>query len=199
MVSGERLILASKSAARQAMLEGAGVPFAVQVADVDENAVKATHDPADAAGLAVELARVKALAVSRHDADAWVLGADQTLAFDGGLVSKAGSLEDARRQLASMRGQTHQLHSGAALARNGQVVWSGVDTVDLRMRNFSDAFLDAYLKAEGERLLACVGSYRLEGMGSQLFEAVDGDYFTVLGLPLWPVLAELRRAGVLRS
>ena len=199
MVSGERLILASKSAARQAMLEGAGVPFAVQVADVDENAVKATHDPADAAGLAVELARVKALAVSRHDADAWVLGADQTLAFDGGLVSKAGSLEDARRQLASMRGRTHQLHSGAALARNGQVVWSGVDTVDLRMRNFSDAFLDAYLKAEGERLLACVGSYRLEGMGSQLFEAVEGDYFTVLGLPLWPVLAELRRAGVLRS
>lgn len=199
MVSGERLILASKSAARQAMLEGAGVPFAVQVADVDENAVKATHDPADAAGLAVELSRVKALAVSRHDADAWVLGADQTLAFDGGLVSKAGSLEDARRQLASMRGRTHQLHSGAALARNGQVVWSGVDTVDLRMRNFSDAFLDAYLKAEGERLLACVGSYRLEGMGSQLFEAVEGDYFTVLGLPLWPVLAELRRAGVLRS
>jgi predicted house-cleaning NTP pyrophosphatase (Maf/HAM1 superfamily) len=90
-VSGERLILASKSAARRAMLEGAGVPFAVQVADVDEDAVKAIHDPADAAGLAVELARVKALAVSRHDADAWVLGADQTLAFEGGLVSKAGS------------------------------------------------------------------------------------------------------------
>lgn len=196
---GERLILASKSAARRAMLEGAGVPFSVQVADVDEDAVKATHDPADAAGLAVELARVKALAVSRHDADAWVLGADQTLAFDGGLVSKAKSPGDARTQLASMRGRTHQLHSGAALARNGQMVWSGVDTVDLRMRNFSDAFLDAYLKAEGEGVLACVGSYRLEGMGAQLFEAVEGDYFTVLGLPLWPVLEELRRAGVLRS
>ena len=195
----ERLILASKSAARRAMLEGAGVPFSVQVADVDEDAVKATHDPADAARLAVELARVKALAVSRHDADAWVLGADQTLAFEGGLVSKAGTLDEARERLKAMRGKTHQLHSGAALARNGQVVWSGVDTVDLRMRNFSDAFLDAYLKAEGEGLLACVGSYRLEGMGAQLFEAVDGDFFTVLGLPLWPVLAELRRAGVLRS
>ena len=96
-----------------------------------------------------------------------------------------------------MRGKAHQLHSGAALARNGQVVWSGVDTATMRMRNFSDAFLDAYLKAEGEGLLACVGSYRLEGMGSQLFEAVEGDYFTVLGLPLWPVLAELRRAGVI--
>lgn len=198
-MSGERLILASKSAARRAMLEDAGVPFTVQAADVDEDTVKVTHDPADAAGLAVELARVKALAVSRHDADAWVLGADQTLAFEGGLVSKAASLDQALTRLTAMRGKAHQLHSGAALARNGQVVWSGVDTATMWMRNFSDAFLDAYLKAEGGNLLSCVGSYRLEGMGSQLFEAVEGDYFTVLGLPLWPVLAELRRAGVLRS
>jgi len=196
---GERLILASKSAARRAMLKSANVSFAVQVADVDEEAVKTTHDPADAAGLALELARVKALAVSRHDAEAWVLGADQTLSFQGGLVSKAASLDEARARLAAMRGKDHQLYSAAALARNGQVVWSGVDTARMRVRNFSDAFLEAYLKAEGEGLLACVGSYRLEGMGSQLFEAVDGDYFTVLGLPLWPVLAELRRAGVLRS
>ncbi len=195
---GERLILASRSAARRAMLDDAGVPFSVQVAVVDEDAVKATHDPADAAGLAVELARIKALAVSRHDADAWVLGADQTLAFDGGLVSKAASLEAARDRLSAMRGRDHQLHSGAALARNGQIVWAGVDTATLRMRDFSDAFLDAYLAAEGEGLLACVGSYRLEGMGAQLFEAIEGDYFTVLGLPLWPVLAELRRAGVLK-
>ncbi len=195
----ERLILASKSAARRSMLADAGVAFSVQVADVDEDAVKAVHDPADAAGLAVELARVKALAVSRHDGDAWVLGADQTLAFDGGLVSKAASLADARTRLGTMRGRTHQLHSGAALARNGQIVWSGVDTATMRVRDFSDAFLDAYLAAEGEALLHCVGAYRLEGMGSQLFEAIEGDYFTVLGLPLWPVLAELRRAGVLRS
>ena len=195
----ERLILASKSAARQAMLTDAGVPFSVQIADVDEDAVKSTHDPADPVGLAVELARVKALAVSRRDPDAWVLGADQTLAFDGGLVSKAGSLAAARVRLASMRGRVHHLHSGAALARNGQIVWSGVDTATMRVRDFSDGFLDAYLTAEGEGLLACVGSYRLEGMGSQLFESIEGDYFTVLGLPLWPVLAELRRAGVLRS
>lgn len=198
-MSGERLILASKSAARRSMLTEAGVSFSVQAADVDEDAVKAAHDPADAAGLAVELARVKALAVSRHDADAWVLGADQTLSFEGGLVSKAGSLEAARARLTTMRGKGHQLHSGAALARNGQIVWSGVDTATMRVRDFSETFLDAYLAAEGEGLLACVGSYRLEGMGSQLFEAVEGDYFTVLGLPLWPVLAELRRAGVLRS
>jgi septum formation protein len=128
-----------------------------------------------------------------------VLGADQTLAFAGGLVSKAPTLTAARAQLAALRGREHQLHSGAALARNGQVVWSGVDTVTMRVRDFSDAFLDAYLAAEGEALLASVGSYRLEGMGSQLFEAVEGDYFTVLGMPLWPVLAELRRAGVLAT
>jgi septum formation protein len=193
------LVLASKSAARRAMLTEAGVAFSVQVADVDEDAVKAVHDPADAAGLALELAQAKALAVSRQDTEAWVLGADQTLGFDGGLVSKAASLGEARARLAAMRGKVHQLHSGAALARNGQIVWSGLDTASLRMRRFSDSFLDAYLTAEGEALLACVGSYRLEGMGAQLFEAVDGDYFTVLGLPLWPVLAELRRAGVLPS
>ncbi len=193
----ERLILASGSAARQAMLRDAGVPFAALVADVDEDALK--RPGVDAAALAVELAVAKALAVSRHDDEAWILGADQTLAFDGGLVSKARSLDEARARLQAMRGQDHQLHSGAALARNGQVVWSGVDTARMRMREFSDGFLDDYLAAEGEALLACVGSYRLEGMGAQLFEAVDGDHFTVLGLPLWPVLAELRRAGVIAT
>src|SRR5690606_26980656 len=170
LVSGERLILASKSAARRAMLENAGVTFAVQAADVDEETVKAAHDPSDPAGLAVELARVKALAVSRHDPDAWVRGADQTLSFADGLVSKAPSLAAARARLAEMRGRTHRLHSGAALAHKGQVVWSGVDTATMRMRDFSDAFLDAYLAGEGEVLLGSVGAYRLEGPGAQLFE-----------------------------
>lgn len=193
----ERLILASRSAARQAMLRQAGAPFAVQVADVDEEALK--RPGVDPAALAVELARAKALAISRRDPDAWVLGADQTLAFDGGLVSKAPDLDAARVRLSAMRGRPHVLHSGAALARGGQVVWSGVDAATLWMRDFSDAFLDAYLAAEGEALLTCVGAYRLEGMGAQLFERIEGDYFTVLGLPLWPVLGELRRAGVIAS
>ena len=198
-MSGEKLVLASKSAARRAMLENAGVAFEVRVAGLDEDAIKAQSGDLDAAALAVRLAEAKALAVSRDDEAAWVLGSDQTLAFDGGLISKAPTLDAARERLKSMRGKTHHLHSGAALAVKGQVVWSGVDTVQMRMRDFSDAFLDAYLAAEGEVLLSCVGSYRLEGLGSQLFEAVDGDYFTVLGLPLWPVLAELRRAGVLAA
>ena len=191
----EILILASRSAARQAMLHDAGVPFSVQVADVDEDVLKTPG--INAAELAIDLARLKALAVSGLNEDAWVLGGDQTLAFDGGLISKARTLDEARERLQAMRGRTHTLHSGAALARGGQIVWSGVDTVTMRMRNFSDRFLEAYLASEGESLLACVGSYRIEGMGSQLFEAVEGDHFTVLGLPLWPLLAELRRTGVL--
>lgn len=197
LLEHDTLILASKSAARRAMLENAGVAFEVRAANVDEDAIKAVSGDLDAAALAVRLAEAKALAVSRDDEGAWVLGSDQTLAFDGGLVSKAKSLDAARDRLKSMRGRSHQLHSGAALATKGQIVWSGVDTVEMRMRHFSDAFLDAYLAAEGEALLSCVGSYRLEGLGSQLFEVVDGDYFTVLGLPLWPVLTELRRAGVI--
>lgn len=191
----EILILASKSAARQAMLNDAGVSFSVQIADVDEDVLKTPG--IDAEKLAVDLAELKALSVSRLNKDAWVLGGDQTLAFDGGLISKARSLEEARQRLLAMRGRMHKLHSGAALAKGGRIVWSGVDTVAMKMRNFSEAFLEAYLLSEGESLLACVGSYRIEGMGSQLFEAVDGDHFTVLGLPLWPVLAELRRAGVI--
>ena len=199
LLERETLILASKSAARRAMLENAGVAFEVRVADVDEDAIKAVSGDLNAAALAVRLAEAKAVAVSRDDESAWVLGSDQTLAFEDGLVSKAKSLDAARERLKSMRGKSHQLHSGAALATKGQIVWSGVDTVEMRMRDFSDALLDAYLAAEGEALLSCVGSYRLEGLGSQLFEAVDGDYFTVLGLPLWPVLAELRRAGVIAA
>lgn len=195
----EPLILASRSAARRALLTNAGVVFSVQDAGVDEDAIKVALSDAAPTDLAVELAAAKALAVSRVRPQAWVLGADQTLSFEGGLASKPKSLDEARARLGQMRGQVHHLHSAAALAHNGAVVWSGVDTATMRMRDFSDVFLDAYLASEGEALLSCVGAYRLEGPGSQLFEAVEGDYFTVLGLPLWPVLAELRRAGVIAT
>lgn len=193
----ERLILASRSAARRALLTQAGVAYAAEDAGVDEQAIKAASGHLSPAELAVELAAAKALAVSRRDPGAWVLGADQTLEFEGGLISKAGTLAEARARLAAMRGRAHSLHSGLALAKDGAVVWSGVETAVMRMRAFSDDFLDAYLAAEGDVLLTVVGSYRLEGLGAQLFEAVEGDYFTVLGLPLWPVLTELRRAGVI--
>lgn len=200
MVTGARLILASRSAARRAMLTGAGVVFSTEDAGVDEDAIKASlpHHPPDQ--LALNLAQAKALAVSRRDPEAWVLGSDQTLAFDGGLISKAASLGEARARLSAMQGRTHDLHSAAALAHGGTVVWSDVDTARMSMRAFSEAFLETYLRSEGEAaLLACVGSYRLEGMGAQLFDRVEGDYFTVLGMPLWSVLAALRRAGVIET
>lgn len=193
------LILASGSAARAAMLSQAGVAFTVEVAGVDEDQIKTAMAGASPEALAEELACAKALAVSRHRPEAWVLGADQTLSFEGGLISKAGSAEAARERLARMRGRTHHLHSGAALARDGQIMWSGVDSVRMVMRQVSDAFLDDYVARETDAIRSCVGSYKLEGLGAQLFQAVEGDYFTVLGMPLWPVLAELRRAGVIAS
>jgi septum formation protein len=195
-VSGP-IVLASGSAARRAMLADAGLTFSVQTSDVDEDALKTPGvDPAD---LARRLAEAKALAVSAALPGAWVIGGDQTLAFDGGLVSKARSMDEAHQRLIQMRGRTHALHSGAALVRDGAVVWLGVDTASMVMRDISDRFLESYLATEGEALLACVGAYRLEGLGAQLFERVDGDYFTVLGLPLWPLLAALRKAGAIAS
>ncbi len=197
--TGQRLILASRSAARRAMLTGAGVAFTARDSAVDEPAIKASLPGIAPTDLALELARAKALAVSRQDPEAWVLGSDQTLDLEGTMVSKARNLSEARDRLLSMRGRTHHLNAAAALARDGTVVWSGVDTARMTMRRFSEGFLDAYLQAEGEDLLGSVGCYRLEGLGSQLFDRVEGDYFTVLGMPLWPVLAELRRAGAIAS
>lgn len=189
------LILASKSSARREVLANAGVSFEIQVAGIDEDALKVPG--VDARELAIELAKAKALAVSEQHPQAVVLGADQTLAFNGGLISKAPSLEAAKARLSDMRGKPHQLHSGVALAQGGKILWADADTAHMRVRDFSDAFLDRYIEVEGEELLHCVGSYRLEGMGSQLFDKVDGDYFTVLGMPLWLVLEQLRQFGVL--
>jgi septum formation protein len=128
--------------------------------------------------------------------DALVLGADQVLAFDGALVSKCASLGEARDLLRRLRGRTHQLISALVLAKAGGAIWRTVETATLKMRDFSDRFLDDYLAAEGEELLKGVGCYRLESRGAQLFERVEGDYFTVLGLPLQPLLAALRQHGI---
>lgn len=194
-----RLILASRSVARRAMLVGAGVHFATGESGVDEPALKAVLGHLNPMGLALELACAKALAVSRQDPEAWVLGSDQTLEVEGLLVSKAPDMATARDRLQALRGRTHHLHAAAGLARGGVIQWSGADTARMTMRRFSGGFLDAYLEAEGEGLLGSVGCYRLEGMGSQLFDCVEGDYFTVLGMPLWPVLEQLRRAGVIQT
>jgi septum formation protein len=192
------IVLASKSAARRSVLEGAGVPFEVQVAGVDEEAIKAgmLAEGAGAREIADALAETKAIRVSQKTAG-FVIGSDQTLEFEGRLYDKAESLEAARARLIELRGKPHKLHSAVVVAKDGAPIWRELVTATLTMRDFSDAFLDAYLAQEGEAALGSVGCYRLEGMGAQLFAKVEGDYFAILGLPLWGLLDLLRRHGEL--
>ncbi len=190
------IILATQSAARRAVLSGAGVPFEAVVAGVDEDAAKGVLLAAGASPKAVAeaLAEQKALAVSSLRGGL-VIGADQTLDLDGQLYDKAETLLEARERLERLRGRTHQLHSAVAVAEGGTVVWRETVSARLTMRNFSEAFLDAYLAEEGSAALGSVGCYRLEGRGAQLFSQIEGDYFTILGLPLFGLLDLLRSRG----
>ncbi|MBV8687851.1 MAG: Maf family protein [Alphaproteobacteria bacterium] len=195
-----RLLLASRSAARRAMLEAAGIPFSTADADLDEEAAKAGLWGAgfDARGVAEELAQLKALSVEAGEGDL-VLGSDQTLERgDGTLLGKPASLDEARGQLQSLRGATHRLHSAAVIAERGEAVWWGCETVELTMRAFSEAFLDDYLDREWEQIRWSVGAYRIEGPGAQLFERIEGSHFAILGMPLLPLLAYLRERGLAR-
>ncbi len=194
-----QLILASASVGRAAVLNGAGLTFRKIPADIDERAIEAAmlrqSGRLDAGQLALHLAAAKAEAVSQLHRDAVVIGADQVMECDGGLFQKPASLEGAREQLRQLRGRGHRLHSGVAVAAGGKAVWQHLDTARLAMRDFSDAFLDAYIAAEGETLLGSVGAYRIEGRGIQLFSCVEGDHFTIIGLPLLPLLGYLRENG----
>jgi nucleoside triphosphate pyrophosphatase len=195
------VVLASKSAARAAMLAAAGVPFATTDAGVDETALKAEllAKGASAREVAVRLADAKACAASAARPGALVVGADQTLELDGRLCDKACDLAGARARLLALRDRPHRLHSAVAAAEGGEVVWRVVESSGLTMRAFSDAFLDGYLAREAGALLGSVGCYRLEGEGAQLFARIEGDYFAILGLPLLPVLAMLRQRGALAA
>lgn len=189
------IVLASGSASRRALLENAGVPFVVDPADVDEGALKYAF-PGDPGALALHLAEAKALAVSTRRAGL-VIGADQVLEYDGKTFDKAMDADEARARLAMLRGRTHWLKGGIAFARDGEIVWRHKSACRMVMRQVSDAFLDDYMTRAGDILTKGVGAYAFEGLGVQLFEHVDGDFFAVLGLDLLPVLAELRRLGVL--
>jgi septum formation protein len=194
------LILASKSAARRAVLDGAGVRYEARVAGVDEDAVK-TSLLAEGAGpreIADALAELKAIRVSSGRPD-FVIGSDQTLDLDGQLYDKAESVEAARARLKLLRGRTHKLHSAVVVAKEGAPIWREIVTASLTMRDFSDAFLEDYLAHEGEHALGSVGCYRLEGPGAQLFSKIEGDYFAILGLPLMGLLDLLRRHGELTA
>lgn len=193
------LVLASGSSARRALLEAAAIPLEIRKPDLDEVALAA---PMVAKGespkaIAQVLARAKALAVSAANPDRLVLAADQTLDLSGQLGMKAPDLASARAQLLALRGIAHQLHSAAVLARDGTVLWQGSQSATLTMRTFSDTFLDTYLDAMGKRVLGTVGGYELEALGIHLFETIEGDQATILGLPLHGVLAALRDAGAL--
>jgi len=193
------VVLASISMSRRMLLEGAGIEFTAVAPGVDEAAVKAQFPDADAASLATVLADRKALAVSIRTPGALVIGGDSTLACEGHLFDKPVDLTAAREQLRSLRGRVHELLSAVSVARDGVVAWRHVASAQLTMRSFSDDFLARYITVSGDALTTSVGAYRLEGLGAQLFERIEGDYFTILGLPLLPLLGWLRTAGVLRS
>lgn len=189
------LILASQSSARKALLSGAGLRFEARPAKIDERALEleSLGNAPPGAATARFLALAKAKALSAADSADVVMGADQTLELEGALLHKPGSLAEAREQLLSLRGRTHHLHSGVALVKGGIELWSAVETASLTFRAFSPAELDTVLALEGEAVLHSVGGYRLEGPAIRFFERIDGDYFTILGLPLLPLLAALRQ------
>lgn len=192
------LILASRSEGRAALLRQAGVEFEALPAAVDEAAVKSSMlaEAAPARDIADTLADLKARRVAGRRPGKLVLGADQVLVSAGRLYDKPRDLEDAAGQLRDLRGRTHELLSAAVIYEDERPVWRHIGRAQLTMRRFTDAFLDEYLARHGESLLATVGGYRLEGGGAQLFSRVEGDYFSVLGLPLLELLGFLRTRGV---
>jgi septum formation protein len=194
-LSLQPLVLASKSDVRGKMLAAIGLRFEIRPAQIDERAIEAEAGVTDAAAVAGLLARAKASAVVRSVPGRLVLGADQTLARGNQRFSKPANRAAAADQLRALRGRTHELHSALALVRDGAVLFDCVDSARLTMRNISDRFLEDYLDMAGDAALASVGGYQLEGIGIHLFERVEGDYFTVLGLPLLPLLSFLRQNG----
>lgn len=197
MQLAKKLTLASKSQIRADILSGAGLAFDMQPSGVDEDGLKATHQ-GNPPALAIALAEAKAKAVA-GDTQGLIVGADQLLHCAGRLFDKPRDMDEARDNLKFFRGKTHQLIGGVVLIEDGETLWTHHQAVTLTMRDFSDAFLDAYLEEAGQRILTSVGCYQLEGLGAHLFEHIDGDYFATLGLPLLPLLAALRHYGGLAA
>lgn len=196
-LADQPLVLASKSASRRFLLESAGIPIEISVANIDERSVEARASVTGSDAVAALLAREKALAVSAQHPDRLVLGADQTLALGQRRFSKPIDRTAAREQLSLLRGRVHTLHSAVAIIRGGRPILEHCAVARLAMRAFSDRFLESYLDAAGDAVTASVGAYQVEGLGIQLFERIEGDHSTILGLPLLPVLDVLRREGAL--
>ena len=191
------LILASKSPARQGLLRNAGLAFEVIPADIDERAIELASGRTDPGKVAALLAREKALAVSVQHRNRFVVGADQTLALGDQRFSKPAGRAEAARQLQALAGRTHELHSAVAVAHEGKQLWSDIAVARMTVRPLDDAAISAYLDAAGAAVDTSVGAYQLEGLGVHLFEQIAGDYFTILGLPLLPLLEFLRSRQLL--
>jgi septum formation protein len=191
---GSPLILASGSKTRQALLKNAGLQFLAVPAAVDERAIEENLPLAgrDPVSVARHLALAKAIEVSQRHPGAYVIGCDQTMSLGDRIFHKAASPDEARDTLTQLRGKAHFLNSAVCLVRDGELLWSEVVRACMQVRDFSDAFLDGYMERNGETILSSVGCYQLEGEGIQLFDAIGGDYFTILGLPLLPLLEALR-------
>jgi septum formation protein len=196
------LILASQSASRRAMLTAAGVAFEAMAAGIDEDSAKDALrvDGLSARDLADALAELKATKLSKRFPERLVLGCDSTVTLDdGSMIDKAADRDELATQLRQMAGTTHSLFSAAVISQGGLPIWRHVDRAKMTMRPMSDEFIEAYLDAEGDDLLGCVGGYKIEGRGAQLFAKVEGSHFTVQGLPLLPLLAYLRVRGMMAS
>jgi len=195
----QTLVLASASTARARLLQGAGIKFVCDPASIDENAVKAAAKESNSAvtTTAATLAETKAMVVSQRHPGALVVGADQILECDGEWFDKATDYDDAVKTLETLRNRTHRLVSAVVVVLDGVPVWQNVETARLTMRAFTDSFLRSYMEEIGLGAFETVGAYRLEGSGVQLFSRIDGNFFTILGLPLLPLLEFLRREGVI--
>jgi septum formation protein len=196
------LILASTSKIRARILEDSGLAFIVEPPGLDETVMRQAVSGEEVLGahdVAEILARAKAEAVSDIARKAYVIGADQVLAFGDQILSKPDSMEAARKQLLDLSGKTHTLHTSVAVATNGETLWATTEIATLTMRKLSPQFIGHYLAAAGDEVLSSVGAYQVESIGIQLFEKIDGDYFVILGLPLIPLLDALRREGVIEG
>jgi len=198
-MSSPQIILASGSPFRKKLLDDAGVSVTVVRPAIDERAVEATLEGTGATpeDVALVLAEAKAVSVSEANPDALVIGSDQTLSLGDRIFHKPADMEGARRHLLALSGKTHQLNSAVVIARGGEAVWRHVGTARLTMRKLTPEFIGRHLSIVGEKALTSVGAYQIEGEGIQLFEAIDGDHFTIVGLPLLPLLGALRELGAI--
>lgn len=194
---GPVLVLASSSPFRKTLMQNAGLAFEAQAAEIDERQIETGLSGASPDQVALVLARAKALDVAGRHPGALVLGSDQTMSLGERVYHKSRSIDEAREALLSLSGQTHRLNSAIALVRDRAIVWEHVAHAELTVRPLSEAFVDRYLERVGEKVFSSVGSYQIEGEGIQLFSRIVGDYFTIVGLPLLPLLEKLRDLGVI--